>query len=249
MKILRRHGRRKEFQELLVQTTVEDVERIGRHLVLDVANGNALVVDLGSTGRLVKNSPWDHIASHTHIIISFGDDDQIRYIDPKKTGEVFALPRDDLEKAEGIGAFAIDPLDSQNPLTWQHFSILIADREATMKELLMDDSFICGLGDVYADEVLFGAGIRHDHPSNKLSSQDVRRLYRALSETLNDAVRAGGSSLGGDDFVDLSGHPGQFQLALNVFERDGEICSRCRSTIVKERFASRFTYFCPQCQS
>jgi formamidopyrimidine-DNA glycosylase len=118
-----------------------------------------------------------------------------------------------------------------------------------MKGLLMDENFVVGLGDIYSDEVLFAAGLRFDRGSNKLSSQDVRRLYRALVETLQEAVRARGTSWGSSNFRDLQGHPGTFQLELKVFERDGEACKRCRNQIEKADWDGRYTYFCPQCQS
>ena len=97
-----------------------------------------------------------------------------------------------------------------------------------MKELLVDGKFMIGLGDIYADEILWTAGLRYDHPSNKMSSQDVRRLYRALMETLQDAVRLRGTTWGDSDFKDLHGDPGQYQLELKVYERVGEPCRRCR---------------------
>jgi formamidopyrimidine-DNA glycosylase len=119
----------------------------------------------------------------------------------------------------------------------------------SMKSLLMDETFIVGLGDIYSDEILFAAGIRHDRISNKLSSQDVRRLYRALMETLQDAVKARGTTYGEPDFVDLHGDPGQYQLELKVFEREGEPCRRCRNTVIREKDGKYTTYLCPQCQT
>jgi formamidopyrimidine-DNA glycosylase len=118
-----------------------------------------------------------------------------------------------------------------------------------MKKLLLDESFIVGLGDVYSDEILFAAGIRHDRQSDKLTSQDVRRIYRALMETLQDAVKARGTSWGDNEFTDLTGVPGQFQLELKVYERDGEPCRRCRQQVVREEGDGYVTYFCPQCQT
>jgi formamidopyrimidine-DNA glycosylase len=96
---------------------------------------------------------------------------------------------------------------------------------------------------------LFTSGLRYDRLSSKLTSQDVRRLYRALMETLQDALKARGTSYGADSFKDLGGTPGQYQLELKVFERDGEPCRRCRQEIEQAEVAGYMTYFCPQCQS
>lgn len=248
MKVIRRHGRRKEFQELLIGARVEGVERRGRWILMDLDNGQVLVVDLGSSGCLVKCSASEDIASHTHIVLGFTIGGQLRVIDSRRTGEVFVAPREQVARLPELQVSALDPLD-QSPLTWQHFSTLLSQRAETMKGLLMDENFVVGLGDIYSDEVLFAAGLRFDRASNRLSSQDVRRLYRALVETLQEAVRARGTSWGSNNFRDLQGHQGAFQLELKVFERDGEPCRRCRHQIEKADWDGRYTYFCPQCQS
>jgi formamidopyrimidine-DNA glycosylase len=247
MKVIKRHGRRKEFRDLLVGARVDRVGRIGRRVVLGLDNGRALVVDLGESALVLKTSSSDGLAPHTHIVVGFTIGGQLRVVDPRLTGEVFVVGSGDLDGAHGLRPSALDPLET--PLAWQHFSSLLQNRAETMKELLMDEGFICGLGDIYSDEVLFVAGIRHDRPSDRLSSQDVRRLYRGLMETLQDAVRARGTSHGANAFLDLEGNPGHFQLDLKVYEREGEPCRRCRHEIVRAASNGRFTYFCPQCQT
>jgi formamidopyrimidine-DNA glycosylase len=246
MKILRRHGRRKELQDLLVGAKVEKVGRIGRRLYLDLDNDRVLVIDLDQTGRLAKTSASDEVATHTHIVIAFTIGGQLRVVDPKKSAEIYVVEKKDLDP-ERERDFQIDPLEHQ--FTWQYFSELLAEREATMKSLMSDEKFICGLGPIYSDEVLFVSALRYDRMSSKLSSQDVRRLYRALMETLQDALKAGGTTWGEQDFRDLQGNPGQYQLELKVYEREGEACRRCRTPIVKEKHDGVLTYFCPQCQS
>jgi formamidopyrimidine-DNA glycosylase len=118
-----------------------------------------------------------------------------------------------------------------------------------MKELLADEKFIVGLGDLYSDEILFTSGLRYDRQSDKLSSQDVRRLYRSLMETLQEAVKLRGTSIGEHEFTDLTGQPGTYQVELKVYEREGEFCRRCRHDIQRVGFNGIDTYFCPQCQT
>ncbi len=244
MKVIRRHARRKELQDLAAGAKVERVARSGRNVLLELDNGRVLGFDLGPQGQLLKTSASDGFATNTHVVIGFTIGGQLRFVDNSKEGEVYVTSREEL--AESLPAGAIDPLDE--PLTWHEFSAKLEEREVPLKQLLMDDSFVVGLGEVYSDEVVFAAGLRFDRLSNKLSSQDVRRLYRALMEILQDAVRARGTTRD-DDFTDLYGDPGQFQLELKVYERDGEACRRCRNQIVKEPYADGYTYFCPQCQS
>ncbi len=244
MKIIKRHGRRKDFQDLLTGARIEAVERVGRKILARLDNGRVLVFDLGESGQLLKTSTSDGFASHTHLVFGFTIGGQLRVVDPKLSSEVFVVEGDALDDLQ---SFAIDPLETA--LTWHRFSSLLQARKEAMKEVLLDEGFIVGLGDVYSDEVLFVAGIRYDRQSDKLSSQDVRRLYRALMETLQAALKARGTSAGDIEFKDLHGDPGQYQLDLNVFEREGEPCRRCRHEIVGETFDGRITYLCPQCQS
>jgi formamidopyrimidine-DNA glycosylase len=248
MKIVRRHGRRKEFQDLLEGAKIESIDRKGRWILMQLDNENTLVIDLGESGTLLKCSASDEFAPHTHILFGFTIGGQLRVIDPKLTGEVFVAVSSELAELAEMNSTALDPLD-QNPLTWQHFSSLLADRADEMKKLLTDEKFVVGLGDIYSDEVLWGAGIRYDRPSNKLTSQDVRRLYRSLMETVQDAVRARGTTSASVEFKDLSGQPGGWGEELKVFERDGEPCRRCRHAVTKTEWDDGFTYFCPQCQT
>jgi formamidopyrimidine-DNA glycosylase len=249
MKVIRRHGRRKEFQDLLLGAKVERIDRHGMYLLFELDNEHTLAVDLADTGQLVKTSGSDELVPHTHIILSFTIGGQLRVIDPKRTGEVFVTSTDELEKTGELRSTALDPLSNTGPLTWQAFSGMLEQRSVPMKALLMDERFVIGLGEIYSDEVLFAAGIRYDRASDRLTSQDVRRLYRAMMETLQDAVKARGTSGGDDDFVDLQGNSGAFQLELKVFERAGEPCRRCRNTIERAEIESHLTYYCPQCQS
>ena len=117
-----------------------------------------------------------------------------------------------------------------------------------MKQLLMDQKFISGLGNIYSDEVLFAAGLRYDRSSDSLSSQEVRRLYRAMVETLQDAIKHRGSSLADEQYRDLFGEVGDFQNQHKVYDREGEPCRRCRSPIVRIKQGGRSTFVCEQCQ-
>jgi formamidopyrimidine-DNA glycosylase len=247
MKIIRRHGRRKEFQDALKGAKVELIHRTGRFIGLELDNESVLVINLGDVGQLLKTSASDPVVSHTHLVLGFTIGGQLRVVDSKMNAEVFIASKEEFEKLR-VEHTAIDPLDNQ-PFTWQHFSALLEGGKKEMKELLMDERFVCGLGNMYSDEVLFTSGIRFDRSSDTLSSQDVRRVYRSLMETVQDAVKARGTSWGDTEFRDLQGDPGQYQLELKVYERDGEACRRCRNIIVHEEFQGEYTYFCPQCQS
>jgi formamidopyrimidine-DNA glycosylase len=247
MKIIKRHGRRKEFQDLLVGARFDGVERFGTWLVLELDTQDALVIDLGRAGRLFKTSSSEQLAAYTHIVIGFTIGGQLRLSDPALGGEVFVAAREGLERLDGRVQAAIDPFKA--PVSWRQLSGLLEDQKRHMKDLLTDNSFICGLGDIYSDEILFAAGLRYDRMSHDLSAQDVRRLYRSLQEILQEAVKARGTSCPDHEFVDLQGEPGEYQAELKVFNRLGEACRRCRTAIERTSWGPDYTYFCPQCQS
>jgi formamidopyrimidine-DNA glycosylase len=248
MKLIPKHGRRKEFQDMLAGAKIEKVERIGKRLVLSLDNAQALIIDLGTTGRLLKTSASTSVASHTHMVFGFTTGGHLRIVDPKLTAEVWVTPDTDPEALrKELRDFDVDPLEDH--FTWNSFSAILENKDTGLKDILEDSQFIVGLGHLYSDEILWQAGLRYDRSSKRLSSQDVRRLYRGLMELLQEAVKARGTSMGEDGFVDLLGNPGQFQLELKVWEQDGEACRRCRSTIVQEPWGGTITYLCAQCQS
>ena len=125
---------------------------------------------------------------------------------------------------------------------------LLAGRRTRLKALLLDQAVIAGIGNIYADEILYGAGLRFDRLSDSLSTQEIRRLYRALVETLHDAIKYRGSTLADGQYVDLQGKPGEYQEHHQVYDREGQACRRCRSVIVRVKANSRSTFFCEQCQ-
>jgi formamidopyrimidine-DNA glycosylase len=247
MKVIPKHGRRKEFQALLDGAKIDKIDRAGKRILMTLDNDNVMMIDLGETGQLLKTSASGNLETHTHMVVTFTIGGQLRLVDPKPSSEVFVGTMEELEANGYTTAEGIDPLEQQ--VTWPHFSGMLEEREQPMKDLLMDENFIVGLGNMYSDEILWTSALRYDRPSNKLTSQDVRRLYRALIETLQESLKARGTSWGSNPFTDLTGVPGQYQLELKVFEREGEACKRCRTPIVKEKYKNAFTYLCPQCQS
>ena len=249
MKIVKGHGRRKDFQDLLEGAKIDKVDRLGRLLLMELDTGNIFSVDLGDSGLLLKTGGSEEMETHTHVVLSFTIGGQLRIVDPRVSSEVQVLTPEQLKELRESPKFAIDPLAPGMQFTWNHFSGVLQDRETPMRALLIDGTFICGLGPLYADEILFTAGIRPDRLSNELSSQDVRRLYRALMETFQESIKARGTSVGELPFRDLHGEPGAYQIELKVYQREGEFCRRCRHDIEKVEMDGTDAYFCPQCQS
>ena len=133
-------------------------------------------------------------------------------------------------------------------MSWQNFGHLLLRHPMKLKAFLMDQTIIAGIGNIYTDEILFAAGLRYDRMSDSLSTQEMRRLYRALVETLHDAIKYGGSTLADEQYVDLNGKPGEYQEHHKVYDREKQACRRCRAPSSRPSSRGRTTYFCEQCQ-
>jgi formamidopyrimidine-DNA glycosylase len=247
MRVIRRHGKRKDFTSRLEGRKLTKVERRGKYVLLHLDSGDALVTHFGMSGQFQRGNGRVVIEPHTHVVLTFQQGGDLRFVDPRTFGEMFVTGADDLGKVKELQHIAIDPLDQV--FTWPTFQYLLAQRGAKMKQLLMDQKFISGLGNIYSDEVLFAAGLRYDRLSDTLSSQEVRRLYRAIQETVQEAIKMRGTTLEDEAYVDLFGKPGEYQGELKVYGREGEPCRRCRTPIQTVKVAQRTSYFCPQCQS
>ena len=246
-KAIRRNGNKKAFQTRVEGAKVKTVERRGTHLLANLDNGEVLVVALGPAGRLEKAAPKTTAPKGTSVVLSFTQGGQIRLVDATGTSEAFVAASDALsEEAPELAAGGLDPV--ADAVSWTSFARLLLARSAKLKTVLMDPAVVAGIGSIYSDEILWEAGLRHDRTSDSLSSQEIRRLFRALVETLHEAVKHRGTSTDDHPFVDLYGKPGGYQDELKVFGREGEPCPRCRAPISKARLANKPLYYCESCQ-
>jgi formamidopyrimidine-DNA glycosylase len=246
MRIIRRHQRRKEFEDPLTGARITGISRRGKYLMFGLTGGNVLVTHLGMSGQFLLVKATAPVENHTHVVLRLTGGVELRYVDPRAFGVLFVVPEEELAGIKELQKLGLDPLEQ--PLTWQYFSETLAQRRSKMKSLLMDQWFICGIGNIYSDEILFVSGIRHDRPSDTLSDQEVRRLYRAIQEVLQEAIRERGTSADDEQYRDLFGMVGGYQKLLRVYQRAGGACRRCRTPIERARWGNRSTFFCPQCQ-
>ncbi|HYX43922.1 MAG TPA: bifunctional DNA-formamidopyrimidine glycosylase/DNA-(apurinic or apyrimidinic site) lyase [Acidimicrobiales bacterium] len=248
MRSIRRHPNKKHFIAKLEGRKITGVERRGKYLLLRLDSGDVLVAHLGMSGQLLRaKGGKEPVDKHTHVVITFTQGGQLRFIDPRTFGELFVTTPDELEaQVPELAHLGFDPVDDM--MSWTRFGELLTVRKAKLKTLLMDQRFVAGIGNIYSDEILFAAGLRYDRSSESLSSQEVRRLYRAMVETLQEAIKHRGSSLADQQYRDLFGEPGEFQTLHKVYDREGQACRRCRSTIVKVKVNGRSSFLCPQCQ-
>jgi formamidopyrimidine-DNA glycosylase len=245
-KVIPRHKTKKPFQERLEGAKIDGISRKGMWLLLRLGD-DVLALNMGTTSQIVKAAAKDAVAPGTQIVVTFTVGGQLRFIDAKATGEAFVTSAEELDaelpELKGMG---FDPLE--DVISWNTFGAALNREKAKLKQLLMDSRFIAGIGTVYSDEILWAAGLRFDREATSLTTQDVRRLHRALLETLHDGVKYRGVSQPGDAYVDYFGKPGGFGNELKVVGRDGQPCRRCRQTVVKSRYGAKYTYHCGSCQ-
>ncbi len=246
MRAIRRHPNKKHFIGKLEGRKLERVTRKGKYLLFSIGD-DVLVVHLGMSGQLRKATAKDEALPHTHVTFTFTQGGELRFVDPRTFGELFVAAADTLETdVPEIGELGFDPVE--DVLSWNVFGALLRARKVKLKTLLMDQRFIAGIGNIYSDEILWAAGVRHDRPSDSLSTQEVRRLYRAVLETMHDAIKHRGSTLSDQQYRDLYGVVGSYQAEHKVYAREGEACRRCRQPVVRQKWSQRSTFFCPACQ-
>ncbi len=267
---VRRHPTAKHFRALLEGTTIKGVARLGKYLLLTLDSGNTLVIHLGMSGQLLRvKNPKDPKPKHTHVVITFTQGGELRYVDPRTFGEMFVSvhdkeangaapasgPRPGLAGGEGqalrrqvpeLAHLGFDPIEDL--MSWDRFGLLLRQRRTGLKALLMDQQFVSGIGNLYSDEILFSAGLRYDRPADGLSATEIRRLYRSMVETLTDAIKHRGSTLVDEQYRDLFGEAGDYQGSHQVYDREGEPCRRCRNSVVRARIGGRSTFYCEHCQ-
>ena len=254
MRSIRRHRNRADFVKRVEGRKVNAVVRKGKYLLVRLdptppaKQADILVIHLGMSGQLLRaKSAKEPVGKHTHVVLTLNTGVQLRFVDPRTFGEMFVTTPDELEnQVPELAHLGFDPLDEV--MSWTHFAELLYARKTKLKPLLMDQKFLAGIGNIYADEILFAAGLRHDRSSETLTTQEVRRLYRAMVETLQEAIKHRGSSLADEQYRDLFGEIGEYQSQHNVYDREGKPCPRCRTPIVRQKWQNRSTFFCPHCQ-
>jgi formamidopyrimidine-DNA glycosylase len=243
-----RHASKKQFAGLLEGTKVTGVVRRDLLLVCKLDSGDALVVNMAEGGHLRRTVPKDELDKHTKVVIAFTQGGQMRAVDDTGAMELFVVPFDELTTAvPALSELGVDVLDE--PISWTVFGErMLRHRDVTLRNLLLDRTVIAGIGPVYADEILHASGLRPDREVSSLSTQEIRRFYRAVVETLHEAAKHRGVTLADGRYRDLAGKPGGWTDELQVFERDGKACRRCRGVVSKVKMGGKVVYLCEDCQ-
>ncbi len=244
-----------EIADALTGAAIENVRRVGKTIVMTLKRNSTkkdettaeFLIHLGMTGRLLVSQPEVPLPPHTHAVLALSDRREIRFVDPRRFGRLSihaTAPRTTKDEQSTIGYTG----SGREPLTisLEDFVALFRSRKTPIKAALLNQSLLHGVGNIYADESLFRAGIRPRRQAGRLTRAELTRLRRALIEVLRHAIRLGGSSV--SDYVDADGVRGFFQLQHKVYMRTGQPCLVCGTPIKKITLGGRSTHFCPACQ-
>ena len=240
----KRGGTQKSLLARLDGHKIDSVSRKGTWIVLGLDSGEKAMISLGAGAGLRRNQAKDAPQPGLAVNITFTQGGQLRLLDPKKSCEFFVVGED--EVADVVGEIGFDLVEEAIP--WTKFGEQLLRRNAKLKAILMDPTFLVGIGPMYSDEILFESGLRYDRTPEGLSTQELRRLSRAAVEIVHDSIKHGGASVGPDGWVNLHGEAGSYNEFINVHHRDGEMSPRARGPIVKAKFQGAYTYFCEQTQ-
>jgi formamidopyrimidine-DNA glycosylase len=234
----------KDFAKKLSDRKITAIKRRAKYLLFYLDNDVILIAHLGMTGRfsVVKTGEIE-LSTHDHVVFDFAGDRQLIYNDPRRFGLMELSTRQELEQHKLFSHLAPEPLEEK--FTPSYLEKSLSKRESPIKPTIMDQKIVVGVGNIYANEALFMAGISPLKPANAISKK-IPQLISCIHTVLNDAIKAGGSTL--KDFAHVSGESGYFQHNFHVYGREGKACSKCKAAIISIRQAGRATFYCPKCQ-
>ena len=213
---------------------ISAVKRYGKFIVASLDDGSYLMIHLGMTGKLLLGGPQ---GKHTHAIFTF-DRGVLLYDDSRQFGCIEFHE----EFPKRVARLGPEPLE----VSYEDFAGAMAGRKTRIKSLLLNQAFLRGVGNIYADEALFRAGIHPQAMASRIRKDRARKLHNAIVEVLSEAIEAGGSSI--SDYVDAEGRAGFFQFSHRVYGRTGEACTVCGTPVRRVIVTQRSSLFCPKCQ-
>jgi formamidopyrimidine-DNA glycosylase len=232
---------KKALSDSLSGMKIVDVRRVGMLLVMGIGDEQSFVIEIGPTGSLQRTANSDAMDDRTQLTIGFTQGGELRLLDSGDGLRVAVVATENLGEAfPEMLPLGFDPIEE--PMAWTAFGQLLVPQNRKLKGLLMDDSFVIGLGPIYSDEILHAALLRHDRIGSKLITQEIRRLYRAIVETVHNACKHRGVSIG--NMVDVFGESGGYDEYIEVYGRVGERSRNGRGDVMQSRVGGIPHYHC-----
>ncbi|MBM9513994.1 bifunctional DNA-formamidopyrimidine glycosylase/DNA-(apurinic or apyrimidinic site) lyase [Desulfogranum marinum] len=234
------------LQRSIKQQEISTIDRRAKYLLFRMTNKAVLVVHLGMTGKLSLLQQDIPKAKHDHLALSLSNGKELRFNDSRRFGSVTVWPPDRAEEMERdfSAKEGMEPLGKE--FTPQSLLALASNKKLAIKPFLMNSKYVAGIGNIYANETLFKAGIHPNTPAQHITKKQWQKIVAAAKSTLKQAIAAGGTTI--SDFLGSSGQPGYFQLQLNVYGKKDTPCPQCQSLVLKTELAGRATFCCPRCQ-
>ncbi|NVY96889.1 bifunctional DNA-formamidopyrimidine glycosylase/DNA-(apurinic or apyrimidinic site) lyase [Lactobacillus sp. DCY120] len=237
-------GNVQEFRDRLLGATITDIGRRAKYLLFHFDNGWTMVSHLRMEGRYQLRAEKSEFDKHVHVIFSLSNGQYLAYRDVRKFGKMQLVPRGSELNLKSIAALGPEPLTPE--YTSEALRAGLSERRKSIKATLLDQHVVSGLGNIYADEVLWQSRINPQEPANNLSATQLTTLYQAINTEIKRAIDAGGTTV--HSYVNADGQKGTFQGQLQVYQHTGEACPRCGNSIAKIKVAGRGTHYCPVCQ-
>jgi len=236
----------KEFNSGLQGTKILGWHRRGKYLLAELNNKSWLGVHLRMTGKLLWCDRSLEIHKHTRVRIYFEDKQELRFNDQRTFGQMWLVPIGAIpaDIISGIAKMGMEPFDLH--FNYEYLQTKLAKSDRPIKNSLLDQTVLAGIGNIYADESLFLSGIHPQAKSNQLTETQLERLCRAIKQVLSDGIAHGGTTF--SDFEDIAGEKGNYIHSAWVFRRTGQACRVCDTTIERIKLGGRSTHFCPNCQ-
>lgn len=232
-----------KFTEELTGRTITDLRRTGKYLRFVLSDDIELVVHFRMTGQLIySDSQLD--VKYARLIIFFTDGSKLVFADLRTLGALYAVKESELGVIKGLVEMGPEPLSAE--FTLDYLANTAASRRVAIKSFLLNQAYVGGLGNIYADEALHLAGIHPQRPANDLSADEIKKLYDAVNKVIADGIADGGTTF--RDYRDGNGKKGSHQDKLLVYQRTGELCKTCQTSIERVVIGGRSSHFCPKCQ-
>ncbi len=233
----------KEFQNILENNTFIDIKRKGKWLIFELKD-HYLLSHLRMEGKYFLKNTTEPIIKHEHIIFTFKDGTDLRYHDTRKFGRMALIKKAELEEYDKLKKQGIEPIDDN--LTKEYLYEKLKKRNLPLKTLLLDQTIISGLGNIYADEVLFASLINPQKHGSQITLEECEKIKNASKKIITEAIKEGGTTI--KSYTSSLGVTGRFQQYLKVHKQEGKPCPICQEKIQKIKINGRSTYFCPKCQ-
>lgn len=231
------------FEKTLKNKKVKDITRRGKFIIFDLED-YYLLSHLRMEGKYFIKNKNDQINKHEHVIFNLDNNQELRYMDTRKFGKMFLIQKENIDTIGPLKELGLEPFDKK--LTPNYLKEKIKNKIIPIKTVLLDQSIIAGIGNIYADEILFLSHVNPLKKSNTLKEKELNNIIKSTKEVLNKAIAKGGTTI--HTYTSVDGIKGTYQDSLFVHNKEKELCKVCQTQIKKIKVGGRGTYYCPHCQ-